>query len=78
MGKIIENVRKETDIKLVTTERTGDYLVSEPHYHTTKFFTENLLAIEIKKTQPCMNKPVISRLSILELNKTLMYDFCYD
>ena len=44
--KAIENVRKYTDTKLVTTERKRNYLVSEPHYHTTKFFTENLLAID--------------------------------
>ena len=39
------------DIKLVATERRRNYLVSEPNYHTTKFFTENLLAIEMKKKQ---------------------------
>ena len=48
-GKTMENVRKYRDIKLVTTERIRNYLVSEPNYHTTKFFTENLLAIEMKK-----------------------------
>ena len=48
-GKTMENVRKHRDIKLVTTERRRNYLVSEPNYHTTKFFTENLLAIEMKK-----------------------------
>ena len=47
-GKTIENVRKHRRIKLVTTERTRYYLVSEPNYHTTNFFTENLLAIEMK------------------------------
>ena len=47
-GKTMENVRKHRNIKLVTTERRN-YLVSEPNYHTTKFFTENLLAIEMKK-----------------------------
>ena len=46
-GKIMENVRKHRDIKLVITERGRNYLVSEPNYHTTKFFTENLLAIEM-------------------------------
>ena len=45
----MENVRKHRDIKLVTTERGRNYLVSEPNYHTTKFFTEHLLAIEMKK-----------------------------
>ena len=48
-GKTMENIRKHRDIKLVTTERKRNYLVSEPNYHTTKFFTENLLAIEMKK-----------------------------
>ena len=47
--KIMENVRKHRDIKLVTTEKIRNYLVSEPNYHTTKFFSENLL--EMKKAQ---------------------------
>ena len=45
--KTMDNVRKHRDIKLVTTERRKNYLVSEPKYHTTKFFTEHPLAIEI-------------------------------
>ena len=44
--KNYENVRKHRNIKLVTTEKRKDYLVSEPNDHTIKFFTENLLAIE--------------------------------
>ena len=54
----MENVRKYRDIKLVTTERRIQYLVSEPNDHTINFFTENLLAIGMKKTQILMNKPV--------------------
>ena len=46
-GKTMEIVQKHTDVKLVTTEKRRNYLVSETNYHTTKFFTENLLAIEI-------------------------------
>ena len=46
--KTVENVRKHRDIKLVTTERRRNSLVSEPNCHTTKFFTECLLAKEIK------------------------------
>ena len=45
----MENVRKHRDIKLATTEKRRNYLVSEPNYHTTKFFTGNVLATEIKK-----------------------------
>ena len=44
-GKTMENVRKHRDIKLVTTEEKRIKLVSEPNYHTTKQFSENLLAI---------------------------------
>ena len=47
--KTMENVRKHRDIKLFTIERRRNYLVPEPNYHTTKFFTENVLAIEVKK-----------------------------
>ena len=56
--KTMENVRKYRDIKLVTTERRKYYLVSEPNNHTTKFFTKNLLAIEMKNTHITMNQPV--------------------
>ena len=48
-GKTMENVRKHRDIKLVTTDKRRNQLVSEPNYHTTKWFSECLLAIEMKK-----------------------------
>ena len=48
-GKTMENVRKHRDIKLVTTDKRRDQLVSEPNYYTTKYFSENLMAIEMKK-----------------------------
>ena len=47
-GKTIENVRKHRDIKLITTEGRKNYSVSEPNFHTTKFFTENLITTEMK------------------------------
>ena len=46
-GKTMENIRKHRNIKFVRTERRRNYLVSESTYHTTKFFIENLLAIEV-------------------------------
>ena len=49
--KIIKNVRKHRNSKLVTTEGRRNYLVSESNYHITKFFVENLLAIEMKKSR---------------------------
>ena len=77
-GKTMENVRKHRNIKLVTTERRRNYLVSEPNYHTTKFFIENLLAIGMRKTQILMNKPVYLVLSKLDLSKTVMFKFWCD
>ena len=71
-GKTIENERKHRDIKLVTTKRRKKYLVSEPNYHTTKLFTEHLLAKEMKKIEILMNKLVYLELLILELSKILM------
>ena len=65
--KAMKNVRIHRNIKLVTTERKRNYLASEPNYHTKKFSAESLLAIEIKKTEILMNKPVCFGLSILEL-----------
>ena len=48
-GKTMQNVRKRRDIKLVTTNKRRNYLVSEPNYHTKKWFSKDLLAIEMKK-----------------------------
>ena len=53
-------------------------LASEPSYHATKYFSENLLAIEMKKAKVKMNKPVYLGVSILDISKTLMYGFWYD
>ena len=76
--KTMKNVRKHRDIKLGTTEEKRIKLVSEPNYHTTKQFSENLLAIEMKKAKVKMNKPVYLGKSILDISKTLTYDFWYD
>ena len=50
-GKAMENLRNHRDIKLVTTDEKRSKLISEPNYHTTKRFSENLLAIEMKKNK---------------------------
>ena len=77
-GKTMENVRKHRDIKLVTTDKRRNQMVAEPNYHTTKWFSENLLAIEMKKTKVKMNKAIYLGLSILEISKTLTYEFWCD
>ena len=78
-GKTMENIRKHRDIKLVTTDKKRSKLVSEPNYHTIHLISEDLSIIEMKKkTKVKMNKPIYLGLSILEISKTLMFEFWYD
>ena len=77
-GKTMENVRRHRDIKLVKTDHKRNKLVSEPNYHTMKFISENLSIIEMKKVKVKMKKPIYLGLSILEIRKIIMYEFCYD
>ena len=57
-GKTMENFRKHRDIKLVTTNKGRNQLVSEPNCHAIKWFPKNLVSIEMKKTKVKMNKPI--------------------
>ena len=50
LGKTMDNVRINRNFKLVTKEKQGNYLASDPNFHTTKLFAENLLAIKMRKT----------------------------
>ena len=79
LGETMKNVRKHIDFKLATTERRRNYLVSEPNHHTTMFFTESLLVIEMRKTQILTIKQcVYLGLLVLDLNETVMYEFWYN
>ena len=77
-GKMMENIIKHRDIKLVTTDKKRSTLVSEPNYHTINLISEDLSIIEMKKTKVKMNKPIYLGLSILEITKILMYEFWHD
>ena len=57
-GKTMENVRKQRDMKLVTTEKRRNYLVSEPNCNITKSFSENLLKVKMRKMQVLIDTPV--------------------
>ena len=74
---VYENVRKHKDIKLVTTNDRRKRLVSQPNYHTSKHFSEDLMAIEMRKTSVLMNKPIYIGQTFLDFSKILMYDFWY-
>ena len=75
-GMTLENVKKHRDIKLVATDKERNQLALEPNYHTTKYFSENLVVIELNKTKIKINKLVYIGMSILEISKTLMYKIC--
>ena len=72
-GKTIENVRNHQDIKLVTSYKRRSILASEPNYHSTKYISNDLLIMEIKKVEVKMNKPIHLGQAILDITKTLMY-----
>ena len=74
----MENVKMHWHIKLVTTDKRRNQLASEPNDYTSKYFSENLTALEMKKKKTKMNKPIYHSMSILDINKTLMYEFWYD
>ena len=74
---VYENVRKHKDIKLVTTNDRRKRLVSQPNYHTSKHFSADLMAIEMRKTSVLMNKPIYIGQTVLDFSKILMYDFWY-
>ena len=76
--KTMENIRKHRDIKLVTTNKKRNKLVSEPNYHIINYISEDLSIIEMNKTKVKMNKPIYLGLSILDIRKILRYEFWYD
>ena len=77
-GKTVQNDRKHRDIKLVTAEYKRNKLASEPNYHSTKCMSKHLLVMEMKKTKVRMNKPIYLGQAVLDLSKTLMFEFWYD
>ena len=77
-GKTIENIRKRTDIKLVTNQEQAEKFINRPNYEGRTTFSDNLVAIHMAKTELYFDKPVYLGMSILDLSKTLMYDFHYD
>ena len=77
-GKTMENVRNHRYIKIVTTDKRRSILVSEPNYHSTIYISKDLLIMEMKKAEVKMNKPIYLGQAILDLSKSLMYEFWYD
>ena len=77
-GKVMENVRNHRDIKLVTSDKRRSILASEPNYHSSKRISKDLMIMEMRKVEVKMNKPIYLGQAILDISKTLMYEFWYD
>ena len=77
-GKTIENIRKRQNIELVDDRKKALKLSSRPNFDRCTIFDRNLIAIHMKKTEVYFNKPVYVGQAILDLSKTLMYDFHYN
>jgi hypothetical protein len=77
-GKTMENIEKRVDIRLVTSEKEALKLSAKVNYDRCTIFDENLVAIHMRKTKLVYDKPIYLGMSILDLSKTLMYDFHYN
>ena len=77
-GKTMENIRNTVDVKLVNDRVKARKLVAKPNFNHINIFCEELIAIHMKKTSLTFNKPVYLGMCILDLSKTIMYEFHYN
>ena len=77
-GKTIENIRKRQNVFLVDNRKTAIKLSSKPNFDRCTIFDKNLIAVHMKNTEVYFNKPVYVGQAILDLSKTLMFDFHYN
>ena len=74
-GKTMENIRNRVDVRLVNSKEKALKLIAKPNFHAVSAFSEDLIAINMKKTKQVFNKPIYLGMSILDLSKNLMYEF---
>ena len=73
----MENIRNRVDVKLVNNRETGEKLSAKPNFRHCTIVDENLIAVHMKRTKLTFNKPVYCGMAILDISKTLIYDFHY-
>ena len=74
----MENVRKHKNIELVHTKKRMRKLSAKTNYKSSKIFSEDLVAVEMKRIKVTLNKPSYCGMAILELSKMFMYEFFYN
>ena len=77
-GKTLKNIRNRDDIRLISSDKVAQKLAAKQNYDRCTIFDENLIAVHMKKTKLYFNKPLYLGMSILDLSKSLMYDFHYN
>ena len=77
-GKTLENIRNWVDIRLISTNKVAQKLAAKQNYDCCTIFDKNLIAVHMKKTKLYFNMHVYLGMSILDLSKSLMYDFHYN
>ena len=77
-GKTMENIRKRVDIKLVNNRNSALRFAAKPNFESCTIFDENLIAIHMKRTKLLFDKPVFCGMAILDISKTLIFDFHYN
>ena len=77
-GKTMENIRNRVDVRLVNDKKKAEKLFAKPNLKHWTIFDENLIAVHMKKTKLVFNKPIYCGMSILDISKTLIYDFHYN
>ncbi|XP_046666612.1 uncharacterized protein LOC124358355 [Homalodisca vitripennis] len=77
-GKTMENIRNRVDIRLATKDEQVDKWTAQPNFKSRTIFTEQLAAVHMSKTKLMFNKAIYVGMSILDVSKTLMYDFHYN
>ena len=76
-GKTMENIRNRADVRLVNNQEKAQKLISKPNLKHWARFDENLIGVHLKRIKLVFNKPVYCGMAILDLSKTLIYDFHY-
>ena len=74
----MENIRNRVDVRLINERIKAEKLATKPSFKHLTIFDENLVAIHVKRTKLVFNKPVYCGMAILDISKTLMYDFHYN
>ena len=77
-GKTTENIRKRQNVILIDNKDMGYKLSSKPNFERSTIFDENLIVCHMKKTEVYFNKPIYVGQAIVDLSKTLMFDFHYN